>query len=220
VKILVLGDSHADVWRHIDSDIKFDVLPVGGATSTGVNKPNSKSNSLIAFRQKIKETKESDYVMIMLGEVDCGFAIWYYAEKYKIPIDKQLAQSLTAYEKFLNEEILKKFHNTQVIIVGSVLPTIKDQTNKMFLKGARSQINASLIDRTKLTIDYNSELKIIARRLGTHYIDITNELLGSNGVIKDEYLNKDPYNHHLDTDIASKVWFQKLQTSVIKTSSS
>jgi hypothetical protein len=53
----------------------FDVCIVGGATAQGAVNPNSKTDALAIFQKKIKYTN-ADNILIMLGEVDCGYLIW------------------------------------------------------------------------------------------------------------------------------------------------
>ncbi len=95
IKILVLGDSHCDIFRYCNikqNDIYFDVHNVGGATAQGSVNPNSNTNALNIFRNKIHKINKTDYkyVIINLGEVDCGFVIWYRKKKYNISTEEQL----------------------------------------------------------------------------------------------------------------------------------
>ena len=90
MNVLFFGDSHAMCYiklgaNKIQNDVKFDVCSVGGASAQGVVNPNSKTNALSVYRERIKKYKnnnDNDYFAIMLGEVDCGFVIWYRAKKY------------------------------------------------------------------------------------------------------------------------------------------
>ena len=70
--IIVCGDSHTGVFRFMNNkqkNIHFDVCEVGGATAQGMVNPNSKTNALPIFINKIKK-KKADKIIIMLGEVD------------------------------------------------------------------------------------------------------------------------------------------------------
>lgn len=220
-KILVLGDSHSLVWKYIQKNrlmpgYKFYTKAVHGATSQGVNNPNSKTNSLHLFEQAIQNNQNLDYVMVMLGEVDCGFTIWYYAENYNTPIKEQLQRSVSSYKKFLNEQILKYYKKEQVILLGSILPTIQDQTNRKLLKGARSKVNTLLSERTALTIEYNNMIKEIARQNKMLYTDITSIIYDNNTKsVKKEFLHKKEFNHHLDNAASAPVWINAL-SSIIK----
>ena len=84
--ILVLGDSHSNVFNLSKKD--FLVEFIGGATAQGSVNPNSKTNSLNIFTEKLKtlDLSKISNVIIMLGEVDCGFVIWYRHKKHNISI--------------------------------------------------------------------------------------------------------------------------------------
>jgi hypothetical protein len=67
----------------------------------GMANPNSKTNALIYFNKKLKTMSRNDYYVFVLGEVDCGFLIFYRAKKYNISINSQLNLSIYNYQKFL-----------------------------------------------------------------------------------------------------------------------
>ena len=104
--------------------------------------------------------------------MDCGFVIWYRKSKYNIGIEDQLKITTNNLFNFINLEIQPYFESSKIIINGSVLPTIKDNTDKKYLTGARSEINASQIDRTELTIKYNNILQNYSLIKGYNYMDI------------------------------------------------
>lgn len=218
--VLVIGDSHSLIWDYIDKRgliprYRFIVKHVHGATSQGINNPNSKTDALNIFERAINEYFEDcEYIMISLGEIDCGFAIWYYSDQFGISVDAQLERSLTAYKEFLTNKILQKFKAEQVIIMTSVLPTIEDQTRKEFLNGARSKIKTSIRDRTQLTLRYNQELRNIAQDCNVHCLDITPDILDERtNKIKNKFKNKNIYDHHLNAEASSSVYvahFNKL----------
>ena len=131
-KILVLGDSHArecfSKMKELQPEFDFDVKFVSGATAQGAVNPTSKTNALNIFKKKLAECNADSYhyVMIMLGEVDCGFVIWYRSEKHNISVKDQLHLSISNLFNFIKNEVLEVFNPDQVILAGSVLPTIKD----------------------------------------------------------------------------------------------
>lgn len=214
-KILILGDSHVKVWHRIKQkgliDAEIVIAEVGGATSQGVINPNSKSNSLIEFDKALEENKWADRVIVKLGEVDCGFAIWYYSEKFGVPVYEQLDRSLSSLEKFITTSVLSKFTPKDIILAGAPLPTVKDQTDRRFLTGARAEINASLNDRVRLTLLYNSRLKEMAKTNSWFYMDITEKIFEPRtGEVKDAFLSKDPFDHHLDDEATSFLWAEEL----------
>ena len=121
--IIVCGDSHTCVFRFMNKkqkNIHFDVCKVSGATSQGMVNPNSKTNALPIFINKIKK-KKADKIIIMLGEVDCGFVIWVRSKRYNISVDNQIENSTENLFKFI-EKIINNFsyRKEDIIIAGSV----------------------------------------------------------------------------------------------------
>lgn len=215
MKILCCGDSHVNVFNYCNNELKnvfFEVCEVGGATAQGLVNPNSKTNALPIFEKKINDTK-MDKLLIMLGEVDCGFVIWVRSKRYNISVDDQINNSINNLFFFI-QKILdnnKYLSNKDIIVVGAILPTIKDSTNKKFLGGARSEVDISQIERTKKTIEYNNLLKNNCNVFGYNYIDITEYIISNEGIVKDYYLNNNPYDHHLDSNKTFKLWISKLK---------
>ena len=214
MKILCCGDSHTRVFDYCNSrqnEFVFDVCGVGGATAQGVVNPNSKTDALAIFEKKINSTR-ADKILIMLGEVDCGFVIWVRSKRYNISIDDQINNSVNNLFTFVDNIIAtKKYTNKDIIICGSILPTIKDNTDKKFLNGARSEVDVSQLERTKKTIEYNNLLKINCHKYGYNYIEIVNDILGKDGIIRDEFLNSNSTDHHLDNEKTYKLWLSKLK---------
>lgn len=214
MKILCCGDSHVDVFNYCNSRqnrFVFDVCIVGGATAQGAVNPNSKTDALNIYEKKINSTR-SDKILIMLGEVDCGFVIWVRSKKYNISIDNQINVSVNNLFTFVDNIIAtKNYTNKDIIICGSILPTIKDNTDKKFLNGARSEVDVSQLERTKKTIEYNNLLKINCHKYGYNYIEIVDDILGKDGIVKDEFLNSNPVDHHLDNEKTYKLWLSKLK---------
>jgi hypothetical protein len=216
IKILVLGDSHSNIFNYCNkkqTDIFFEVIEVPGATAQGSVNPNNNTNSLNIFKEKLNNIKQNEfqYIIINLGEVDCGYLIWYRKNKYNITIDEQLKITTNNLFDFINSQLLSYFEPYQIILNGSVLPTIKNNTDKKYLKGARSEVNASQINRTLLTLKYNSILKNHSFVNGYNYMDITNYILDTKtNVVNNLFLNKNKYDHHLDNDTTYNFWLTEL----------
>lgn len=217
MNILVCGDSHTGVFRYSNikqSKYNFNVCEVGGATALGLVNPNSKTNALPIFSKTLQNTK-AEKVMIMLGEVDCGFVIWVRANRYNITVDEQINASISNLFNFIQKEIINnnKYKPRDIIIAGSILPTIRDNTDKNLLGGARSDVDVSQKIRTIKTIEYNNILKMKCNILGYKYIDITNFILDKKeNLVKSIFLNKNPYDHHLDNEKTYKLWNSQLDT--------
>jgi hypothetical protein len=221
IKILVLGDSHSNIFNYCNTKQNkffFKVVSVGGATAQGSVNPNGKTNALNIFKENLKMLNLNDFkhIIINLGEVDCGFVIWYRKDKYNISIESQLKITTDNLFEFINLEILPHFESFKIIICGSVLPTIKDNTDKKYLTGTRSEVNASQIDRTILTIQYNNILKNYSLLKGYNYIDITNHILDNETkVVSAQFLNKNIYDHHLDNEHTYNLWLNELYKIIL-----
>ena len=213
MKILCCGDSHVKIFNYSNTKqnkFDFEVCLVGGATAQGTVNPNSKTAALPIFEKTINSSC-ADKILIMLGEVDCGFVIWVRCKKYNINVDQQINISVNNLFTFIDNVVTKHYTNRDIIICGSVLPTIKDNLDKKFLNGARNEVEISQLERTKKTIEYNNLLKVNCHKYGYNYIEIVNDILGKDGVINDEFLNSNPNDHHLDNKKTSKLWLDKLK---------
>jgi hypothetical protein len=213
----VFGDSHAKVFSHINaihpfSRLYFDVTPVKGATAQGLVNPNSQTNSLQIFRNKIDMITDKKSILIfLLGEVDTGFVVWYRAQKYGESIDAQLDRSLTNYISFLTETQKRGFQN--IFVVSAPLPTIRDNQTWGEIANLRKEVTATQLERTALTLKYNSRLQEQCDMHGLKFVNFDEELLDSNsGLLKDAFLNKDRNNHHLDPDRYSALCYRWVKT--------
>lgn len=211
--LLVLGDSHLEALKFA-ADLNllevhnhsFTIVP--GATAVGLRNPNSLTDALNIFKHSLSNQSLDSYVLLHLGEVDCGFVIWWRAEKYGESIDIQLKESIEAYSNFLKEIIEKGFK--KICVTGASLPTIKDGFNLGQVANKRSEILVSMKLRTQLTLKYNLDLEKIAKSLGLFYFDITDAVLDkSNMFVHDFFLKEDRTDHHLDSLKTVGVWADK-----------
>lgn len=206
MNILFFGDSHTKHYikkgaNKIQNEIKFDVCSVAGATAQGAVNPNSKTKALDTYRETLERKKNNnyDYFGIMLGEVDCGFVMWYRAKKYNKTIQEQIMLAVNNLEEFLKKDVEKSFPKNKIVVVGATLPTIKDNTDKRFLNGARKDVDASLKERIDCTFEYNKQLAIMAKKNNYLYFDISDETFDQeNYCVFPQFLNKKLYDHHFN----------------------
>lgn len=212
---LVLGDSHVQVFRTIKNGVQdwmFRVCEVGGATAQGAVNPNSSTDALRLFRTHLRSaTPASSKCLVVLGEVDCGFVIWYRYAKYGDSIESQLCRSLRNYWSFVRDDVFKYFAPSDVIACSALPPTIRDNTDPRYLNGARADVAASLVERTKLTIEYNLRLKELALQHSCRYLDIFSRTVDPRtGLVADYYRNENPFDHHLSIEKTAPVWIDEL----------
>ena len=218
-KILLLGDSHAHVFRVADNaapDLSISHCIVTGASAQGAVNPHSKTNALPIFRDVLsKYSKLHTHCMIMLGEVDCGYVIWYRKKKYDDSIKSQLERSLKNYFQFLKQEVEKYFPPEHILVCCVVPPTIQDNTDKRFLKGARTEVAATQLERAKLTEIYNHCLSKICKTRGYKFVNPYEHLINQGTRLpKKDILNTNPFDHHLDPSKTFEYWLASLRGSL------
>ena len=122
----MIGDSHASIFNNKQlkkslSHLNLSVCWVGGATVSGLESPNSKTQALPLFTEAYEKCTP-DYVIVLIGEVDTGFVMWWRAEKYDKPIEDMLDNSVEFYSK-----LLQQFKGRdKTIAISTPLPTIND----------------------------------------------------------------------------------------------
>lgn len=198
------GDSHLTMFTPIQQTP--DILPltewhihhVAGATAMGLVNPNSKTQALPRFRDILATTPKQGYLLFLLGEVDCGFVIWYRAAKYQLSVDTQLQQSLHNYTSFVME--LREQGYCNIIICSATLPTILDGCDWGDVATARRDVTVSLKDRTALTVIYNRHLENFCRKNNFFYLDMQKYTLNSTtGIVRNKFRNPNPKDHHLSS---------------------
>lgn len=211
--LVAFGDSHLEALKlaadlhllKIKSSI-FSIVP--GATVVGLRNPNSLTDAVNIFKNTILNQPRDSHLILHLGEVDCGFVIWWRAEKLGESIEKQFICSINSYNQFLNEILEIGFH--RLCVVGASLPIIKDGIVFGEVANKRSEIIVGIRQRTDLTLKYNDELRLIAQRLGISYFDITGGVLDrTTHLVHDYFRNQNPGDHHLDKIKTVGIWAEK-----------
>jgi hypothetical protein len=213
--LLCMGDSHVRIFDYVRRHYllnasRIDTLAVSGATAQGMVNPNSKTDALKSFSNRLTKAKSWQHLIFSLGEVDCGFVIWYRAEKHRISIQSQVEYSINNYLNFLKK--VKSFGFSNIYVVSVPLPTIVDGQIWGEVANLRQEVKASQKERTELTIEYNCLLKQACHAEEMFYIDVTSEQLDhKTGLIDKAFLNKNPLDHHLDSKQYANVLVQKLE---------
>ena len=213
--IVAMGDSHISVFKYISLILpnwSIEICEVGGATAQGAVNPNSKTNALSMFSSMLDQIDaRQKFILLNLGEVDCGFVIWYRAQKYNENVQYQLLRSTSNYISFIQNVVLKKFCPEQILIASALPPSIEDNIDPRFLCGARADVKVNIYRRTRLTFLYNEILRFQCEELGFKYVDVfTRLLLVESGIIDPRYKNENPWDHHLSPRKSAPIWIDEI----------
>ncbi|MEI8241783.1 MAG: glycosyltransferase family 39 protein [bacterium] len=195
-RVLVIGDSHAKIFRHFSfllrlPRIHFQVAAKGGATASGLATPNSVTQAYQRFRKAL-DTIPRDRVIVQLGEVDTGYVIWYRAKKRQASVEDMFALAIKTYTHFL----LEVAATDKVIVISAPLPTIVDGNDWGEVADQRKEVSTTRKQRTELTIQFNRTMETFCREHGLGYLNLDGDCLGEDGVVRQEYMHPSPKDHH------------------------
>ncbi len=194
--ILVLGDSHVNIfkrpfWSKTTPQYKWDIVSVEGATLSGLENPNSKTQAGSKFQQVLSET-EANLIVLCLGEVDAGFVIWYRAEKNNIQIEEAAQRAVENYCKLIESAKSK----APIIVISTPLPTLIDGSTEGAIARARAEVKATLQQRTALTLWFNKQIQLWCQRHNIEYVNLDDASTDSNGLVKKNLRHPNPRDHH------------------------
>lgn len=213
-RLLVIGDSHANIFRAplLQQELasySIAVCDIGGATVSGLANPNSTTQALPQFLATWRQVKPS-VLLVLLGEFDTGFVIWWRAAKDGKSVDDMLSQALRNYCNFLEEIGTSQ----TTIVLSAPMPTIKDGQSWGDIANARREVTATQRERTALTCRFNNEVRDICDRLGIQFVSLDKECLDGNGLVRRFLLHKDPNNHHYDPEQYALLMLSKLREAL------
>ncbi|RMG92897.1 MAG: SGNH/GDSL hydrolase family protein [Zetaproteobacteria bacterium] len=200
--VLVVGDSHVQVFEHSCLReafpwVAFDVVWVGGATASGLENPNSKTQASHLLREPLYSKKRYDQIFVNLGEVDVGFVIWYRAQKYQADVEVMMEMALENYQAYIREAS----QVAPVIVISVPLPTIADDNDWGEVANLRREVKASQRERTRLTLAFNRRMEEWCGHNEIDYLGLDDCSLGEDGLIAPKLLNEDPADHHYNPEI-------------------
>ncbi|CED70300.1 putative uncharacterized protein [Aliivibrio wodanis] len=197
-KILVLGDSHAECllspfWKNKHREFTWETTIVYGATLSGLSNPNSNTMSSDIYSKALTDIS-CDAIVTLLGEVDCGFVIWYYAERDNIDVHTAATKAIKNYKQLL----LKAKNIAPVFVISAPLPTIGDNDKHGVVAQKRSSISATQKQRTELTQYFNKEINKFCLENDITFIDLDSFSMGKDGLVHASLINKKKSDHHYD----------------------
>jgi len=197
------GDSHVAVFRGLNSmpwigRKRFRVVSVKGATAYGVGNPNSKTNALEVFMERLEGVPAERTIVFMMGEVDVGFLVWLRAKNKGVTAISCMEEAFDRYTSFLNN--IKNEH-PNIKLCSVPLPTISDGEAHGDVANARSSVVSTQKDRTLMTLKFNEKLKIWASENNVEYMDFDLYALDSNtNLVHHSLLNTDVSDHHYNNE--------------------
>jgi hypothetical protein len=209
--VIVLGDSHSEVLAEwAPAGWLFDVTVVGGATASGVRNPNSATEALPRYRERLARSKVWQPVMTMLGEVDCGYIIFRRARTEQITLDESLSETVRRYEEFIRDEVASEH---PVIVMSAPLPTLPDDASSWGeIAQRRADVQISQAERTSMTIQFNQRISDICTREGWRFVDSTSAQLDpKTGLVRDDLIRHGSGDHHLADELYRTLLASALQ---------
>ncbi|MEZ9006741.1 hypothetical protein [Vibrio sp. 10N.247.311.59] len=206
--IYVVGDSHCEVFNYINkvqNTTYYKVLSIQGATVSGLSNPNSKTQAFNIINKHLSK-KRNKKIILMFGEVDTGFVIWYRNQFNQISIEKALSLALDNYSLLIERTVKQN----NVCVISAPLPTISDGIVIGEVSNLRSSIKASQKERTRLTLKFNKAIEDHCKSThGAVFINLDEDSL-DDGIVKKSLLNKNRADHHYDHKEYSKLLLSKI----------
>ena len=211
--VLVLGDSHVRVFNNVSFSnslprTRFLVENVGGATISGLENPNSKTQAMKIFKRKL-EVFKGERVILCLGEVDLGFVLWLKSDGNNTLLKDLFNRTIKRYIDFMIE--VKR--NFELIVISAPLPTISDGAPVGEIANARKEIKASQVERTELTVRFNNAIESKCYELGIDYLNLDSSSLGADGLVCQELLNSNLTDHHYNESQYANLLIKHLSDS-------
>lgn len=217
--MIFLGDSHSRYFRHAAEEgfllpWRVSVCEVSGATAGGLINPDSKTAAAKKYFRRLEREDKNAFVVMHLGEVDCGILIWMRSQKNATSLRIEMQRSVNAYFVFVDQVIAAGFGN--VIVTGATAPTINDTDHiGSIVTQRRAQVDASHLQRTELTRQFNEALRAEAHRRSLIYVDVWDDVMDPLTQVADvRFRNQDVKDHHMDLDAAAMVWSLALRRAV------
>jgi hypothetical protein len=214
-RILVLGDSHCGVFEYgFDHGLLdphwLNCEIVGGATAYGLNNDQSATGAWQKYVAALKRYPRFDFVVIVLGECDCSYALWKKAEKLQVLPSVLIEHSMQGIRRLV--ALVKNRRQVRnIILVGSILPTIEDAMAKAQAIVVRREVAATQQERTRLVLDYNLALSQLAREMGVGYFDLTAQTIDQQTGLLDRRFSAAPDDHHVSHPATGLLWATALR---------
>ena len=213
--INVLGDSHTRYFLFLQNSYPLRstylrVFNITGATASGLSNPHSKTRAAMAFGFLLRRLDSSQSLLMQLGEVDCGFAIWIRATKYGTRAEDELER---AFDHYMNSVTKARALGFDKIFIATVSPpTIEDWGLWRGPIGhMRRQVAAGMVERSQLTRLFNQLLREGAAEFGYNFLDVEGLFTDlQTSLVRPELFSERPGDLHLSNEKAAKIFREAL----------
>lgn len=197
--VLALGDSHVRVFEHwwfmwALPHVRWNIAYVPGGTAAGLCNRGSATQARARFEQAL-QAAPSDLVLLNLGEVDTGYALWARAGRQNADPRALLADAVACYSEFVRQVAA----GHRLVVIGAPLPTLDDHfVPADDIGSTRKQVQQSQLERTALTLAFNEQVASECAAIGVPHLDDRGFSLGANGVVRASWRRLDRPDHHYD----------------------
>ena len=212
--LIILGDSHAYDLKALQKTNKYKdifriikVVSVSGKTAQGLAKAN---NIDIYIKKIINLVDKTDQVGIFIGETDCGYAIWSRTQKYNTTKHQEICFAVEQLINFAKK--LEELGFKNIFFMLPIIPLVQDYKSKDIpeIIRVRRDIPYSFLQRTRLTIKFNSRLQSQAQKNNYKTIGINSKLINPKTNLAYEMYQSDRFFHHLRPKYAIQFWAEEL----------
>ena len=213
--INILGDSHTRYFRFLQrtyplAATHLRVFNVTGATASGLRNPHSKTRASMAFGFLLRRLDKKQVLLMQLGEVDCGFALWMKAAKHGNRAEDELQRAFDNYMVSIRNA--RELGFEKILIATVSPPTIADWSLWRGPVGhLRRQVAADIRERSQLTRLFNQLLREGASAVGYTFLDVENLFTDpQTSLVRPELLSDRPGDLHLHNHEAAKIYRKAL----------
>jgi len=171
--------------------------------------PNSKTNAMRIFTDRLSHIPATRTVLFMMGEVDIGFLIWLKVQQQQSNPERSLEDAFDRYSAFLDAVLVNHRH---LVVVAAPLPTIPDGVVHGDVANTRSAIKASQKQRTMATLRFNRMVRNWASKRNVLFIDLDAVCLDpQTQMVKGVLINKNLSDHHYEIDAFVAIMYTELR---------
>lgn len=209
--VMFQGDSHV---QYMDYAVKNNLLPdkfiyqvqsLPGATFMTHGNPNTDVNAAEQFKKQLQISRPN-ILVTHIGEIDCGFLVWYNRTLYNSTIEDQVIDSIENYVEYLKFAKTKVEH---IIVTAPTMQVITDEEKDAQLRLQRGGVTASQHERSRITVIYSNILMEKCREHGFTFLNFNPSLMAG-GILNRRFRSTTPNDFHLETSVVGPLWGKKL----------